>query len=265
MENISILCCSCDKYSDIWDPMFGMFYKYWPDCPYNVYLMTNKKVFNNSRVKTITTGEDKTWSIEFRQALESIDCDYVFIIMEDYLLKSKVDFNEFEMAVQYMKREKIDCLRTYPCPEPNKPYGQMGKYKVGLVNADAPYRISLQAAIWRKDYVISIINDNDSAWQFEYLGTHRSSIDDSKIVSVYKNNKKLIFDYYCTGIIQGYWIKEAVELCEKENIHVDLTKRKIEPRGIRFKRIVSDKYLGGIKKIVKKTPIYYSYRKLKYN
>ena len=264
MNDLAILSCSCDKYSDIWVPMFDMFYKYWGDCPYPVYLMTNQKEFSHDRVKTITTGEDKTWSIAFRQALNTIDAEYVLIIMEDYLLQHPVNSNDFESAISYMKKEKIDCLRTYPCPEPNEYYGMMNNLKIGTVSKKAMYRISLQAAIWRKEYIMSIIDDKDSAWQFEHMGSKRSQSDGSKIVSVYKDNQKLIFDYYCTGVIQGYWIKEAVELCQQNNVLIDLEKRPLEPFSIRFKRLGSDKYLTNLKKYIKKTPFYDLYRFRKY-
>ena len=38
----AILILSCDKFSDLWKPFFDLFWKYWPDCPYNVYLKVMK-------------------------------------------------------------------------------------------------------------------------------------------------------------------------------------------------------------------------------
>lgn len=262
--DLSILCCSCDKYEDVWKPMFEMFDKYWDNCPYDIYLMTNQKQFNHDKVKTITTGEDKSWSIAFKHALKKINSEYVFIIMEDYLLQSKVHTSDFENAIKYMKNENLDCLRLYPCPGPDKELGEMSNgITVGLVDENAMYRISLQAAIWKKSYIMTLIDEKDSAWQFEHLGTKRSSVDGSKIASVYKNNK-LIFNYYCTGVIQGYWVKEAVELCKKNGVNVNLTKIPMETLKVRYKRIISTKYMGPVKNIIKKTFIYDKYREKKY-
>ena len=83
MKNMAILVCSCDKYEDVWNPMFEMFYKFWPDCPYDVYLLSNNKTYNHDRVKTITTGDDVSWSKAFRKAINEINEEYVLIIMED--------------------------------------------------------------------------------------------------------------------------------------------------------------------------------------
>ena len=84
-KRLAILVCSCDKYEDVWNPMFEMFFKFWEDCPYDVYLLTNNKKYDNYRVKTIITGDDVSWSKAFRTALESIKEEYVLIIMEDYI------------------------------------------------------------------------------------------------------------------------------------------------------------------------------------
>ena len=39
----AVVVCSCDKYSDLWDPYFELFKKFWADCPYPVFLNTETK------------------------------------------------------------------------------------------------------------------------------------------------------------------------------------------------------------------------------
>ena len=41
-NKFAILIVSCDKYSDLWDPFFKLFFKFWPDCPFNIYLLSIK-------------------------------------------------------------------------------------------------------------------------------------------------------------------------------------------------------------------------------
>lgn len=264
MNNMAILVCSCDKYEGAWNPMFEMFFKFWNDCPYDVYLLTNNKTYEHNRVKTITTGDDVTWSKAFRKALENIHEDYVLVIMEDYILKSKVRNSDFEMVLAYMKKNEIDYFRIYPAPRPTIESGNCGEFKIGLIEPKSPYRVSLQAAIWKRKYAISIIDDKDSAWQFEYMGSKRSSQDNSKFVSVWDKTPRLMLDYYCTGIIQGYWIREAVELCNKYGVDVDTSQIPLEPKKIRFIRLFSVNFLGPIKNLIKKTKLYDMYRAKKY-
>lgn len=263
-DNVAILVCSCDKYSDIWKPMFEMFFKFWPDCPFKIYLMANHKEYGDRRVTTLCIGDDVGWSVGFKKALESISEDYVYIIMEDYILKEKVDSSEFYKLVEYMIGEQADYIRTYPSLYSNEPfYGKLANINIGQVKKDDPYRISLQAGLWKRQYVLSIIDDKDSAWEFEHMGSKRSRKDNSKILCVLDKNH-IIFNYYCTGVIQGYWIKEAVELCQQNGVYIDTSVRPIEPDKIRKKRIHSEKDFICLKTFVKKTFIYDIYRAHKY-
>jgi len=263
-NEMAILVCSCDKYEDVWNPMFEMFYKFWNDCAYQVYLLTNNKVYEHDRVITISTGDDVSWSKSFRKALETIKEEYVLIIMEDYILKSKVRNSDFETALSYMKDNKVDYFRIFPAPRPTIKCGTCGDFNIGIIEKNAPYRVSLQAAVWNREYALSIIDDKDSAWQFEYLGSKRSSNDNSKFISVWDKTPRLMLDYYCTGVIQGYWIKEAVKLCEANGVSVDTTRIPIEPFGVHFKRVFSIRFLGPIKNVIKKTKLYDRYRAKKY-
>ena len=43
-SRIGIVVPSCDKYSDLWPYFFNNFYKYWYNCPLNIYLISNEKI-----------------------------------------------------------------------------------------------------------------------------------------------------------------------------------------------------------------------------
>ena len=263
-KKIGILVCSCDKYSDVWTPMFEMFFKFWPNCPFNIYLMTNKKCYEDNRVISLCTGEDVSWSIGFRKALEAIEEDDVFILMEDYILQEPVETKRLYAFAEYMHQENAVCIRTFPslyCDEPR--YGQCENIRIRIVKKSDPYRISLQAGLWNKKYVLSIIDDKDSAWEFEHMGSKRSKKDGSKILCVL-DKKDIIFNYYCTGVIQGYCIQEAVDLCEKNGVKVNTNVRPIETDLIRKKRIHGEQDFTRLKKLAKKTFIYDLYRYYKF-
>src|SRR5436190_9796113 len=90
-KELSVLVSSCDKYSDLWNPFFGMFFKYWEDRPYNIYLVSENNKYGSSRVKTINPNQNQTWSARLLWALEQIDNKYVLLMLEDYILLKKVD------------------------------------------------------------------------------------------------------------------------------------------------------------------------------
>ena len=39
----AVVVSSCDAYSDAWKPFFKLFFKYWSDCPFPIYLVTNTR------------------------------------------------------------------------------------------------------------------------------------------------------------------------------------------------------------------------------
>ena len=63
-NNICVLIMSCDSYEDLWVPFFHFFDKYWPDCPYPIFLATNTKLFIHNNVQVIHSNHFGTWSEE---------------------------------------------------------------------------------------------------------------------------------------------------------------------------------------------------------
>ena len=52
-NNVDVLFTSCDKYQDLWGPFFTLFFRYWQDCPYLVYIGSNHFKYDHERVNTI--------------------------------------------------------------------------------------------------------------------------------------------------------------------------------------------------------------------
>jgi hypothetical protein len=53
LPDASILVVSCDGYQDLWKPFFSCFLKYWPDCPFPVYLGSNNLTYPDCRVRSL--------------------------------------------------------------------------------------------------------------------------------------------------------------------------------------------------------------------
>ena len=241
----AILVTSCDKYQDLWEPFFTLFFRYWPDCPYPVYLGTNHLRYDNNRVKTIGVGDDTDWSSSFRCMLEQIPQPYVIVLIEDYLLTQHIDTTVIEGLITYMEDKGAGCLRLYPCPGPDLPCSDnpLG----GEISKGADYRLSLQAAIWNKQTLLELLRDGESAWELELNGTKRTNDLDVPFLCVTGNSP---IPYFCTGVVKGKWVREAVELCEKEGIEVDLTVRSVQTPVDRFLRSeIISKLIGVIKRL----------------
>lgn len=61
-NKFAILIVSCDKYSDLWNPFFKSFFRFWPDCPFDIYLLSNYKSIDMPQVNSLLIDEDISWS-----------------------------------------------------------------------------------------------------------------------------------------------------------------------------------------------------------
>ena len=238
MENsLSVLICSCDKYEDAWLPFSFFLNKFWNNSFFPIYLMTNFKKYEDNRINTIKTGEDIDWSTNFLKAINEIKTKYILIFMEDYFLTEKPDTDFIKKALNYMEHNKISYFRLFPCPGPDKIIDKIDDIEIGEIEKKSEYRVSLQLAIWDKDYLKRLIKIGESAWEFEIKGTERTNFMEDRLISISRNTRYPI-KYFCTAIVKGYWKREAVKLCEENGIKIDLKKRKIEPfyieKDIRF-------------------------------
>ena len=196
-------------------------------------------------MKTIGVGDDTDWSSSFRRMLERIPQPYVIVMIEDFLPTQSVDTAKIDRLITYMQEKGAGCLRLYPCPGPDLPC--LDNPEVGEISKGADYRLSLQAAIWNKQTLLELLREGESAWELEINGTKRTNGLDVPFLCVTCDSP---IPYFCTGVVKGKWVREAVELCEKEGIEVDLTVRSVQTPVDRFIRsATAGKLIEFIKKL----------------
>ncbi|MCL5666518.1 MAG: hypothetical protein M1383_02000 [Patescibacteria group bacterium] len=231
-QQLAIVVSSCDAYSDVWPAFFTLFFRYWPDCPYQVYLIGNKQSWPDTRIKTILINPDRRWSDNLRAALDQVREKYILYMQEDYLLQAKVDANKISQLFNFVIQEKAACLRLQPTPGPDLPY--QNNPEIGEISKTEDYRVSLQAAIWDKQAMLSLLADGEDGWQMEFEGTKRSRQVPMKFLSV-KRDVPRPLPYFCTAVLKGKWMRQAVEFCRKENIAIDTGKRPVRSFADDFK------------------------------
>ena len=100
-QDVTILFLSCDKYADLWDPLFYCFHKYWPKCPYPYYLGSNTKKARIKNVQTLLSGPDTDWSSSFRAILSQISTPYIFLWLDDIFPTDQVNTRDFADALSF--------------------------------------------------------------------------------------------------------------------------------------------------------------------
>jgi len=239
MTNLySILINTCDKFDDCWDPFFKLWTLYWSDCNGRKYLNTEYKDYHYEELditplKVCEThhmpkNHRATWSQCLKWALEAIDTDIVLYMQEDYFLKDIVKNDIVEKYVKLMyKYPDIQCIHLTDqavIAEGKSEYEYLNK----MVYSQR-YRVSCQAALWRKTELLDLVREYEDAWEFEEYGSMRSGILKRDYYVVDKDYVQLncfeIIPYIFTGIVQGHWYEEIVPLFQKHGIVVDFSKR----------------------------------------
>ena len=228
----AILITSCDAFEDCWAPYAHGLHKYWPDCPFPVFLITNEKAFPDPSITSLQIRPDRGWAKNLRQAMESLDADILLYTHEDFWLRSPVDTKEILEFVDHVVGGRADYIRLYPAPGPDRPFAP--DPRLGLLAEKAPYRTSLQTAIWRKSVLQELLCDDESCWQFELDGTPRSRVYTDRFLCVQPakvvrgRSRPIGLDYVCTAINKGRWATEAVEYARREGLSIDFSNRPLE-------------------------------------
>lgn len=227
----AVLVMSCDAYSDLWLPFFNLFWRYWSDCPWPVYLGTNYRLFADERVTSLRS-EHTGWTQCLRFCLNQIDSDFVLLLLEDYFLDRPVSTPLVSEKLITLADLRGAQLRLFPLPGPNRKLSSHPS--LGLIHRNAEYRVSTQAAFWKRTHLLDLLMDGESPWDFEWNATNRSRRLNAAHYGTYK---PLI--HYRHVIERGEWFRAAVRYFENQQIGCDFTARPIMSRSRALKRFLT--------------------------
>ena len=111
VKDVAILVVSCDAYKDLWDPYFHSLFKFWPDCPYQIYLGSNEEEFSDSRVESILVGPDKEYSTNLIAMLERINTPWVILWIEDLFISEKINSSYVSELVDMAIEKEVGYLK----------------------------------------------------------------------------------------------------------------------------------------------------------
>lgn len=221
LTDLCILIPSCDRYADLWEPFFQLFWKYWPDCPYPVYLGANSLEFSAPGVRQILIGADPGWSDGLLKMLAALDdtgnLPYVLLLLDDFFFTAAVDTPTIQSCAAALDALGGNCLRLRPQPPLDHPVE--GYDRLGEIAGEAPYRFSLQAAIWRRSALQGLLRPAENPWQVEVLGSQRAA----RMDGFYGTLQPAL--YYLNGVERGRWFPQTLEFLRSQGIEVDASQR----------------------------------------
>lgn len=235
-DNVTIFVNSCDVREDAWAPFFKLLHDYWPAHPKKVVLNSETKEFHCDymEVRNILPGKNVPWGKRFRQALESVDTDYIVYFLEDFFLMRDVSDESFQIALDKMESDPtIGCISLK--------YNEKLKYREGKSRQDTPFvskddldtlnRVNNMSVLWRKVWLLQLVKDKETPWEFDRYATIRSRRYPCQVLMINceTGGMKPVFDYgvefeYGYGIYKGKWLANNKKLFEKHGVEVDFEK-----------------------------------------
>jgi glycosyltransferase involved in cell wall biosynthesis len=217
-SSCSVLVVSCDRYRDLWPPFFHLFWKYWPACPFPVYLGANSAAWHDPRVCTLHAGPDESWSKNLRFFLEQIPSHYVLLLLEDFFLDGPVSNTAVASSLEALAVLDGTVLRLIPNPPPDLAVENYPA--IGQIHRLAPFRVSAQPGIWNRSALMAVLRDGESAWDFEHHGTTRSRTDSRGYFCMRAASLP------CRHVVeQGKWFRPAARYYRKLNVGCDFAAR----------------------------------------
>lgn len=232
---MKIIMATCYGYRDCWLPFARLMEIFWPSRPYACVIASdtgkeffdqevNPKLQQQGSFQFYQTGKDISWCKNLLDAIDHTAAqsdEPILLMQEDFLMSGPVNEKIIEEAIERLKDRNVSMVRIMPCPGPDAAHDQY----FGLINENAPYRVSCQATIWRQDALRRLLTANESPVDFELRGT--ASKPPGAHLSVYRE-QPFPFPYYVTAIVRGKWQKGAIKLCEENGVPIDVSKRAID-------------------------------------
>lgn len=168
--DMSILVLSCDKYKYAWDDFFNLRDKFWPDCPYPWYVVTESADYNRDRVKVIHCGSNLNWTGRFKFAAKETGSKYVAVYLEDFFIEARIDNQQISLLLKLMDEKEVSMINVGDVFKwiTQQPQTERLNENLIVIPKHLRYGISASLSIWRTSFLLDYLGDEDcSAWDFE--------------------------------------------------------------------------------------------------
>jgi hypothetical protein len=176
-DGVAILCHACEARKNLWGPYRYFMRKHCDFLPWaNIYISSEKGDAggDDHLFRDIATGEGE-WSDRLMVALDQIPDPRVFFMCEDYwLTETWTKALWWEMSHKHWLNvggtwdiENTDAVR-WRTPSPFYKLEEFGRYLNG-----SKYAMSMEATMWRKDFLRACLVPRETVWDMETKGTRR--------------------------------------------------------------------------------------------
>ena len=199
MSRRKIILFTCEKYHAIVPIFVHFWFKNLPNNPYELVIVTGTgkiDIDKHPQITIVYQGEDRGYASNAITYLSSIQDREVLLLQEDFILHSARP-EMIERAFELCTREDIGCVRLGGVPGPDWQFTEPGGEGFGEIDkANADWVFSMQAAVWKKDVFLSLIEWGNSPWQSEHKGTDKARKRPERFLC--SEARVLDYEQYCT-------------------------------------------------------------------
>lgn len=174
MIDVSVLVVGFDDWAVMWTGFCHFWQKYWPDCPWPLLFMANGRVAPCG--ETLHCGTDTNWTTMMRSALQQIRTPYLLLMLADYWLSYPVEGGAIVQFVGHMERYDTHHIRLQRSDADTQ--HAIGTFepdpRLFVFGSDAPYCVSLQAGLWNRRTLATLLHRREDPWEFETRASRRA-------------------------------------------------------------------------------------------
>ncbi|MHB1265452.1 MAG: hypothetical protein ACYC1S_13710 [Gemmatimonadaceae bacterium] len=211
-RDVSFLVISCDKYKDLWDPFFGCLDKYWPDCPFPVYLATNEASYPRADVSVINIGPDRDYANNLITAVSAIPTPWVILWVEDGIFTERIDSTRIIGLLESAVAAGAGYLKL--TPDAPLSFDDRHGERIGEIPRGVRYRSAIGTALYRKDILLHLLVPGWSAWQLDKSERSNDIPDPFMALTVREARRPPL--PIVNAVIKGRWHRPAVPFLRRE-------------------------------------------------
>ena len=226
-KDMTIVFIGFDGYSDLWNDCFKLFNMFYKDNPYRTLFINNIKEVSYPGIETFHAGEDAEWSKKVQLAIKEAGTPYICLLLEDFFIGKTIDNIEIEKTVELIKKDNLKYYKLVNLSRAVKNRdAQYKDYKyLHIIPEDDEYGVSLQAAIWNKEYLKELLGeDNYNAWIFEFnrVKEAKGKPNTPKEGCVFDDRNIFNFKH---GVVQSKYIPGTIKYFKKIGIELNVQRQ----------------------------------------
>jgi hypothetical protein len=199
MNKLAIAYVTCDKYAHVWEAWHDAFIEHWNTWEIPVYWCGEEQpAIDNDFIQIFHEPvEAEHWTTKLRAQIEQIEEDHIFVWLDDLIQQKSID-EQFAALYGWFVKNDADSLRIMG--RESRARYEMADYvlqdPVYRLALRSPYLVSYSPNIYKKEFLLEILQYDESPWSSELEGSLRFWKPRRKIFAYHIDN------WYINSIVQ---------------------------------------------------------------